>query len=1323
MARQTSINQWQEGIVLDKNPIAMSKTELAGALNATTITMNGNEFILQNDMGNGRVESAYLPAGFVPVGMKEFGGIVYVASHNPLTKQSQIGCFPSPERNVSSDENGSSTKKLENFTQSYKSEQQYESAGTNIEFGVDNIVYSKYVGNDDSSVVKEYSYIREATIDSLTQKIMLADTIRPGDKFSIHIPDDNTEYVIDNLMIWLQRGSLKMDVAVIDASGNLSNIALNALASKYWYNITELSGDNRIAYKKNWTNTAPNANTCTYDFYSWCQCDYVDSNNKTHSDIYYQSFINMKDVTDTKDIIWNIYKNKIVGDLYLIFTLNTPDILSSYIEGVVEPTFVDIQGVKLPTECSMGINLLTYYTLNLYNQPIIFTDDCLVYEIKDASSKPYQDIYLYEDCSIGTEREIGKEALMSQVEGQITGKQANAEYYWLINPVNAASAYFIRYSFIKKYANIAINTYKIKVSPTEQGNNYESIELISDEDITIDDKDKETYDSYEKVFNFKIEWPDGDDESIASLADAKAYLNYEITPYYRISDTSHENFNNGWLNQLTTKGSFNLAWLSSGKILFQSIQYYIEDATDYGQLLLKYQLQTYLKNKQSISNVTLHCVDYYGWNQVCKKYSAAEKNPSNCEALSKYLNGDYAKYHITKTLTLRNNYNSSFVDGIYLQPKETENYGTALSLGSIYYAWISVDTITSNNSTISTNNSDVFVIITVPDGNSLYNSTDTLIRDGDNEQGDITTDSKTLVFTPKINSVLQTKCESMDIPDIDNITKGTAEYTATKTYNAEFTFTFDENILNLFSIKNSEIKFSIPSGGIKTDDPDNLITWNKVSDLKFKKIVSYKYSITNNGEIDYITNDTGNEYISLISSDRSYHVLPKQTNTDKMFACFFDSSGGEKSEGRTKTVFCLENIRGEYELLKDGLQVSAYKSASSSRSKDTFSYLIPESCLQTSNLLKTEPQLPMLAFLGHMKVCDVKINNWKLLGSYCVSVLAVRTQNGYSPTNIIFPSLYQEKSAFGGYDYGTSYGYGSGTYKIDVKNREMPPYSKYIGSSEDSRITTFLTELKNNHTLTSNVNSIQQTSQIQNIAIEDITKSHTVINTITVNYDIDNCFYYKGISANTFDAYKISFACNKESIVTIEEPYSQLDISENYSDVMVDKNTVISRSGYFVASNSSDNLSFKVGEPTLKNNCIYTGIRANTFVDTLLSKADFRWVDDNTEYAPVYMKGTTTRITVEDPTWEVLPWKELSTSTSDFTTTKYVGFISKDYSYAAGRNEIFCRNYWYTGTWLHEHPSTSSERGYQCLFSFATDNTNRYEAGIGTANSDFYIIK
>ena len=83
--RKIVSNSFNNGIDLDSNPMVISNDCLTSCLNGTLITHNGNEFILQNDMGNGRVESAGLPAGYVPVGMKEFGGIVYVASKNVIT--------------------------------------------------------------------------------------------------------------------------------------------------------------------------------------------------------------------------------------------------------------------------------------------------------------------------------------------------------------------------------------------------------------------------------------------------------------------------------------------------------------------------------------------------------------------------------------------------------------------------------------------------------------------------------------------------------------------------------------------------------------------------------------------------------------------------------------------------------------------------------------------------------------------------------------------------------------------------------------------------------------------------------------------------------------------------------------------------------------------------------------------------------------------------------------------------------------------------------------------------------------------------------------
>lgn len=75
---------------------------MTSALNATLVTGNGNEMILQNDMGNTLIEDSItghvmgLNDGFIPVGMKEYGGILYIASYNPQTGDGELGTIPSP---------------------------------------------------------------------------------------------------------------------------------------------------------------------------------------------------------------------------------------------------------------------------------------------------------------------------------------------------------------------------------------------------------------------------------------------------------------------------------------------------------------------------------------------------------------------------------------------------------------------------------------------------------------------------------------------------------------------------------------------------------------------------------------------------------------------------------------------------------------------------------------------------------------------------------------------------------------------------------------------------------------------------------------------------------------------------------------------------------------------------------------------------------------------------------------------------------------------------------------------------------------------------
>lgn len=114
MKRSEAMNTFDQGLLMDLNPMVTPNNVVTGCLNGTLITYNGNENVLQNDMGNGRVETAYLPEGYVPLGTAELGGIIYIVSYNPLTDKCQIGSFPSPERNITQDELPSSSVSIHN---------------------------------------------------------------------------------------------------------------------------------------------------------------------------------------------------------------------------------------------------------------------------------------------------------------------------------------------------------------------------------------------------------------------------------------------------------------------------------------------------------------------------------------------------------------------------------------------------------------------------------------------------------------------------------------------------------------------------------------------------------------------------------------------------------------------------------------------------------------------------------------------------------------------------------------------------------------------------------------------------------------------------------------------------------------------------------------------------------------------------------------------------------------------------------------------------------------------------------------------------------
>jgi hypothetical protein len=155
--------------------MVQSNDTLSDALNATFITQNGNEVVLLNDMGNRRVDNAYLPAGYEPIGMKEYGGIIYIASYNPITGKSQIGSFPSPERKIS-----------------YYDDETLDTG--RIDYNMDDFPYlTKKVPDAYTSENINLNNSKFTTGDSLLFPLTDKISIHAGDKFAVYGELKNTE--------------------------------------------------------------------------------------------------------------------------------------------------------------------------------------------------------------------------------------------------------------------------------------------------------------------------------------------------------------------------------------------------------------------------------------------------------------------------------------------------------------------------------------------------------------------------------------------------------------------------------------------------------------------------------------------------------------------------------------------------------------------------------------------------------------------------------------------------------------------------------------------------------------------------------------------------------------------------------------------------------------------------------------------------------------------------------------------------------------------------------------------------------------------------
>lgn len=109
MSKHETSNQFKDGLMMDVHPLQTPNTVLTDCLNGTFITYNGNEYVLQNDMGNFKLSKCKLKENYIPVGTASYGDILYIASYNPIDKKFELGSYPSPLQWNSSEENSKRT--------------------------------------------------------------------------------------------------------------------------------------------------------------------------------------------------------------------------------------------------------------------------------------------------------------------------------------------------------------------------------------------------------------------------------------------------------------------------------------------------------------------------------------------------------------------------------------------------------------------------------------------------------------------------------------------------------------------------------------------------------------------------------------------------------------------------------------------------------------------------------------------------------------------------------------------------------------------------------------------------------------------------------------------------------------------------------------------------------------------------------------------------------------------------------------------------------------------------------------------------------------
>lgn len=602
---------FQEGLVMDFSPDNSSSDSLTSALNATLLTYNGNELCLQNDMGNGRVETAYLPEGYIPVGTCEFGDIIYIVSYNPLINKSQIGCFPSPERNITSTELGGCKSSLS--SNDFQEIKDGKVTGKLKAASVKKILYNKEINPGDKYIIGAENIDIQNYITDLGNTSHIYGAYPKLLKIHvIAIEDSGKITYLDSSVHWYKKTSQKIskDFFIANLKNDQSGVPdidqyRNNLSSGYSIFQSKVSGKLALLIELEKINSF----SCTYDIYTSNSETLENTNNEVYKDhkVYWS-------------INWDSSDNNINPN-YIVLTK------SEWVgknAGKWYPFIKNDDGSYKLDYTSGGLDI-NYLPTSFYNQNGEIQTGYWNAEISRS--------YLPEDKLMSYKIFIdsGSYSKIEQIKlneildfpcysGQVLSKLTVARNNGLpIIDVNKIGQYYINLHHINKDEYYTISNegeYKEIPNPIwiedDIVNNYFKSQIY---------KEFTTFSiPYKQVFENKVLYPD-----ISNLV-----YHYNITPAMPY----------GLLEELTQDGYINFSKVGTGEINLTHWKYY--NAENISTLTLG--LEVYPEINKGVAEVT---IDFYDNQDVAATYHITNKN-SYSGQFTEYipLNGQSSNYKL-----------------------------------------------------------------------------------------------------------------------------------------------------------------------------------------------------------------------------------------------------------------------------------------------------------------------------------------------------------------------------------------------------------------------------------------------------------------------------------------------------------------------------------------------------------------------------------------------------------------------------------------------------------------------------------------------------